>query len=682
MKMKSKYFFIIWTLVVVSTFLVVVVAITLWSLNVKVVDNPQFSLPEGAVARLGKGNIVGRIQYSPDGAFIAIPSSIGVWLHDADTLKEIYLFTAQKEDILKSVCFSPDGQTLAITEKNITYLWDITTGTRKATLHTPQSNTVDTVIFSPDGKTVARGIRNGQVQIWDAQSGRLKTTFLRPSDTPHPDSMNIIAFSPDGQTLASISESHTTLYLWDVATGTHITHHISSSRNSTGDSLTFSPDGGTLAKLNNDITISLWDVATGTHKKDINITNNRYYINDIQFRPDGKTLAASGQFDYYLWDINTGGKINTTDVEKNIACISPDEKTWVLQKTIDNITYIQLWDEVKAKPKKTVQWLSGGHPVLFSPDAKTMVSGDKGYIQSGNLNLWHFDFNNVENITHRATLKSDILGHYSLRFGRNEKRLMQIGAESGNLWKIGSLTLKDQFSRAKPNFAYGEINPMSIISDKRAVIRTQQGFGMWDFVAGKYKLIPVNDPRWDNPESICFSPDGKMCASGKLDGVELWDVAAGMHKMSLTGHGLWDVVSVCFSPDGKVLASGGGSGRALRDPRIRRSEPPTIRLWDVATGKHIATLKGHSDNVAALVFSHDGQYLASGDWQKIHVWDVATSELKDTFHGHKDYVTSLVFSPYDQYLASGESGTTLLWDIRHISGFIMFFCETDWDFPN
>ena len=41
--------------------------------------------------------------------------------------------------------------------------------------------------------------------------------------------------------------------------------------------------------------------------------------------------------------------------------------------------------------------------------------------------------------------------------------------------------------------------------------------------------------------------------------------------------------SVAFSPDGKTLASGSGD--------------KTIKLWDVATGKEQATLKGHTDAV-------------------------------------------------------------------------------------
>ena len=44
----------------------------------------QLSLPEGARARLGKGEI-NELAYSPDGKYLAVASSIGIWLYDADT---------------------------------------------------------------------------------------------------------------------------------------------------------------------------------------------------------------------------------------------------------------------------------------------------------------------------------------------------------------------------------------------------------------------------------------------------------------------------------------------------------------------------------------------------------------------------------------------------------------------
>src|SRR5437763_1966979 len=97
------------------------------------------------------------------------------------------------------------------------------------------------------------------------------------------------------------------------------------------------------------------------------------------------------------------------------------------------------------------------------------------------------------------------------------------------------------------------------------------------------------------PHCIVYSPDGKTLASEGNDGtVRLWDVATGKERATIKGHA-GDVNSVSYRPDGKTLAS-------ARDDN-------TILLWDVATGKGRATLKRVVKSVA---YSPDGKTLASG----------------------------------------------------------------------
>ena len=80
--------------------------------NIFAQDYTQWGLPEGAKARLGKGRISGNIAYSPDGARLAVASSIGIWLYDAGTYQEVALLTGHTDSV-SSVAFSPDGNTLA-----------------------------------------------------------------------------------------------------------------------------------------------------------------------------------------------------------------------------------------------------------------------------------------------------------------------------------------------------------------------------------------------------------------------------------------------------------------------------------------------------------------------------------------------------------------------------------------
>ena len=94
-----------------KTTVTLLILLALFSSNTFAQDYTQWNLPEGAQARLGKG-WVNEIQYSPDGTRLAVASSIGIWLYDAQTYQEVALLTGHTEWV-NSVAFSPDGRTLA-----------------------------------------------------------------------------------------------------------------------------------------------------------------------------------------------------------------------------------------------------------------------------------------------------------------------------------------------------------------------------------------------------------------------------------------------------------------------------------------------------------------------------------------------------------------------------------------
>ena len=98
--------------------LVVLLAIFTVATNTFAQDYTTLGLPEGAKARLGKGKI-NEVKYSTDGTRLAVASSIGIWIYDAQTGEELELIRGHTSGV-NSVSFSPDGTTIASGVKTVT----------------------------------------------------------------------------------------------------------------------------------------------------------------------------------------------------------------------------------------------------------------------------------------------------------------------------------------------------------------------------------------------------------------------------------------------------------------------------------------------------------------------------------------------------------------------------------
>jgi hypothetical protein len=173
---------------------------------------------------------------------------------------------------------------------------------------------------------------------------------------------------------------------------------------------------------------------------------------------------------------------------------------------------------------------------------------------------------------------------------------------------------------------------------------------------------PFLSPRWriqnltleghsNDVTSVAFSPDGTRLASGSHDyTVKLWNVATGKAIASFEGHSA-TVTSVAFSPNGTRLASG--------------SWDNTIGFWDIPPGRELATFQGHSGTVTSVAFSPDGTRLASGSGDNTaKLWDLVTGQKLTTFEGRSGTVTSVAFSPDGIHIASGSgNNTAMLWDV-------------------
>jgi WD40 repeat protein len=302
------------------------------------------------------------VSFSPDGKTLASTChhcSIKLWDmasgRNTATMKEKDGPGAKELPYLwATAAFSPDGKKFATGGWfNRVKLWDVATLKGQLFLEEHQQCPETWVVFSPDGKTLASGgVCRGEMKLFDVASGQARATLKTPGTFGdyNPHGVLAAAFTPDGKTLVSIAIPDE-IRLWDVATGKlskmkKTEQEIGQWTNAVA---AFSPDVKIVATSHSgDTSITLWEVATG--KAQSTLKGQKGKVWSLTFSPDGKTLASGDdEGTIKLWDM-TGGKelASFTGHAGKVLClaISPDGK--VLASGGQD-KKIKLWDTAKAK---------------------------------------------------------------------------------------------------------------------------------------------------------------------------------------------------------------------------------------------------------------------------------------------------------------------------------------------
>jgi WD40 repeat protein len=305
---------------------------------------------------------------------------------------------------------------------------------------------------------------------------------------------------------------------------------------------------------------------------------------------------------------------------------------------------IRVWDRATGKETKCFVVSKDDHVncVTFSPDGKTLAFG------RGSPHRCDFGLLNAESgkIVHRMfTGKWPV---HSLIFTPDGKSLISGDYDSILIWDTTTPDTCERVNLPRDDKKRPSISTLALAADgKTLAVATdfRNLLVLWDLTAKKELR------RWEAKVgwALALSPDGKILASTNPDrSLRLWDTATGKELAELKGHTdtIW---TVAFSPDGKLLASAGDDG--------------TIRLWDPVSGKEQHRFGQHYGHVRSLAFSPDGKTLVSAG-SKIALWDVATQKDLLPTPGHKDGVFALALSPDGKTLAStGFDQTLRFWDL-------------------
>jgi len=649
-------------------------------LNLDDRDIAKWALPEGAIARLGRGKNHD-VAFSPDGQYFAVGTSIGCWLYKLRTLSPIALCDTAR-GMISAVAFSADSRWI------VTYtfvenlkVWDVQSGTCITQIEIPNKQHYSRPVFSQDRQriTAASHERDGKIYTWCARTGaELNATEIGETHGIYP-----FLFSQDRNLLAgkkrSTDSDPESILVWHVETGEQIACFTGYSEGYSErmDNLCFSPDGKYLTAGSAEGTIRIWDIESGqlaaTHTDSGDAQIFPYYSQE-----DGLIAAAVSKREVQVWHIDRDEKIDTFEHRGDgwHVCFSEDGA----QLLVASPSEIQIWTKGNNSNAHTLSTLHGHIPTMdtlvFSADEKTLAAG----FWSDNVLLWdvasrrsYRPANERLPGTSHNVYCSPSGKIISINGSGNNLNMQEVGESEPIVELIGpegGLGRAKAFSPTGHRIASVDKDNNIHIWERTGPLNSGQGSGSWE----KHTTV-INDEEFTyglvhSPTGLAFSPDGKRLASISRSQdwkAGLWDVDSGEQISELpltplpsrTYTYCADDTGIAFSPRGDIIA-GGTWGE--------------IVLWDATDGKTLMSLPQPEDSQRpiTLCFSPCGKYLASGAWwqpdlQKvpIRLWEIATGKNITTFWGHTTDVQCFTFSQDGSLLVSGgHDGVIYLWDLK------------------
>jgi WD40 repeat protein len=465
-----------------------------------------------------------------------------------------------------------------------------------------------------------------------------------------------LAFSPDGKSLFALGDEGEA-FGWEPSSGKPLP--LPTKGKGPVSALALSPDGKVLAAARLGI-VRMWSWPAGEGLLLSEVIHRG--IMHLAFTPDGKGLAVGDTEGISLWDAGTGRQRYRLSgwSEGRAIALSPDG-SHLACAGMDGL--IELWD---LRVPKGPRLLTGScHRIT---GAVLMPDGGTAAVSSADGTLALFDIRSGRRLRELVPCDADRM---SVSVSGDGKLLA--GANGGTLptmWDVsrGLQILPDlpQCLTSSVAFAPG--------GRVLAAAHAEGGIALWDRAIGETRHLRTDAGGEEFPWSFSWSADGRSLAVAYMwKPWRLWDIRHGRVRAGWEDRGA-PARSVAFSPDGRLLATG---------------EEDIIRIWEMAGGGEVYSMRGRLGLVHALAFSADGRTLAAGSAQgfrptgfgcfaqfqpgadadcAIRLWGVHTGEQLRSLPGHEGPAHYLAFSGDGTTLVSASTDRTVIaWDVSAVT---------------
>ena len=490
----------------------------------------------------------------------------------------VALDTKGHQGLVKNVCFSPDGSLLySISDDKTARVWNVEHGrllyTYRGYIEMDQTGMLNSGAINPSGELLAvggylgQGDNAGDIRVHETYTGEILGTLVG-----HTTSVVALQFDPVKDYLYS-GANDGTIGIWNLenSKGVIINGHTDGAYG-----LTISPDGNKLLSTSYDGTAVLWDIRKILKKNEViyEVLEQKHTaeIRNCAFSPDGKYFVTVGYDNrILLWD-SKGEFI----------------------KEIDKIMDPNYGEKYGVGDINCVAFSGDGSKIVIGTNLTTEENAIVYSIPEGDKLRTFKGHNN-------AVISCDFYGENLIATaGGNDREIIIWDANTGETLHILKGTGKRIWELSVgPNYeiAFGqEPGARQVLNQFGEVSKT---FSLQSFELGELpedmseftsEVLSRGDLSIDftnaKPNIVSMSNGNVIELSPGIDG--------GMRCMSL-------------APDDNVVV--GASFRTC--------------MWN-QEGEKIKEFVGHTAEVYALAFSHDGKFMftGSGD-QTIKIWDLS-----------------------------------------------------------
>ncbi len=612
------------------------------------------------------------------GLVFASNSNDGITIWDIDKDTPVKEYSGLYGRGYQQLAMDPKGRYCILTSNRFFYRYDVQTGTIEEKF-TSNSGEITDIKVSPDGDLLAMGCRYGHVEIRNPHTSKLIRTLeahtRKKARTLSPSLVNSVCFDPSATLLVSGGRDGS-IKIWRVQDGTLIRTikdaHIGVT------SLAIDPSGELLVSGGSNGDMKIWDLNTGEHVRTLLplshheglVDSIRKYDTDLSLK---FLVTQTGDNVASVWDLQSLELIRNFKLFNPSFTFELDLKGRYLV-TSHRSNRLKKWDLRSGELLKTLQYNRKGYSIngfKIDPGGKYIISTHDHVSRPYSgidpvANIWSVETGKLINTIHKVNkFKIDPKGRYVACV----KESNEIG-----IWELKSGELLHTFQRENTKAPQLRPLPQGVRysgGDKpkprgvfKMIMEPNSGFllavyhnGEMDILDIKnrklVKTVQISPYRLYSVEAqhIKFDSSGDyICYTGhNHQGARIWQTHTGKLVCRMKDHG-------------------GPLGSVIIDPKRRSavSVGRDIRLWDLATGKIIKTVKGKIRGDQCGLDS-DGLRLAGKAGDKIEIWNLQTGEREREFDkkGHIynfDVGEKGVLSKKTVVLTEDPKGNTYLWD--------------------